>query len=262
MTPACDTRANRSISRDRVRILSADVDSLTLDQAADRVMEFVMDGAQHQVVTVNPEFVMLARRNPRFRRALRQADLATADGVGIVLAARLFGARLPERIGGIDLWIRIAERARDQQRSLYMLGAAPGVAEAAAAQLVHRFPGLVVAGTYAGSPHPREAAQIVDRIRAARPSILGVAYGAPEQDIWIAKHLQQLEVPVAIGLGGAFDFLAGVVPRAPLWIRSAGLEWLFRLVMQPWRWRRMLALPAFAALVFMHTPLERLARRR
>ena len=127
-----------------------------------------------------------------------------------------------------------------------MLGAGPGVAQRTASILQARHPGLDVAGTYAGSPTDADAAEIVTRIREARPDILFVAYGAPKQDLWIAKHREALGVPVMMGVGGSFDFISGVQKRAPRWVQRVNLEWLFRLLSQPWRWRRQLALPSFA----------------
>ena len=121
----------------------------------------------------------------------------------------------------------------------------PDDLRATAETLRRRYPGLPVVGTFAGSPRPEEAPAILARLRQARPDVLFVAYGAPRQDLWIARYQPDLQIPVAMGVGGAFDFLAGVVPRAPRWMREAGLEWLYRLLRQPWRWRRMRVLPRF-----------------
>jgi len=126
------------------------------------------------------------------------------------------------------------------------LGAGPGVAERTGEILQARYPGLRVAGAYAGTPADADAAEIVTRVREARPDILFVAYGAPKQDVWIGKHRETLGVPVMMGVGGSFDFIAGVQKRAPRWVQRLNLEWLFRLLSQPWRWRRQLALPKFA----------------
>lgn len=234
---------------DRFRLLGVAVDRLTVAEAANRVEALIAAGGVGQVVTVNPEFVMAARRHRQFRRVLNQAALAVADGIGIVLAARILGDCLPERVGGIDLVEAVAERCAGSGRRLFLLGGAPGVAEAAAEALRVRFPALVVAGTYAGSPEPRDFPAIRARIHAARPDLLLVAFGAPAQDLWIARHQGELAVPAAMGVGGAFDFLAGRIRRAPRWMQRLGLEWFYRLALQPWRWRRMLALPRFGAMV-------------
>jgi N-acetylglucosaminyldiphosphoundecaprenol N-acetyl-beta-D-mannosaminyltransferase len=152
-------------------------------------------------------------------------------------------------VAGSDLVPRIAERAAAHGWRLFFLGAGRGVAQEAAARLRRRYAGLQVAGTYAGSPALDEEAEIVDLVRAASPHVLLVAYGAPAQDLWIARNLERLGVPVCMGVGGAFDFVGGVRKRAPLWVQRLGLEWLYRLLQEPWRWRRQLALPRFTIAV-------------
>jgi N-acetylglucosaminyldiphosphoundecaprenol N-acetyl-beta-D-mannosaminyltransferase len=233
----------------RVRILGIRVDSLTYADLLAAIGEFVAQGGTHQVATVNPEFVMEARRNPEFREVLERADLCLADGVGLLWAARRQGQTLPERVTGSDGVPLIAERAAQAGWRLYLLGAAPGVAERTAAILADRYPGLAVVGIYAGSPSDADAPEIIARVRAVGPDILFVAYGAPAQDIWIARHREALGVPAMMGVGGAFDHIVGVRRRAPSWMQRLNLEWLFRLITQPWRWRRQLALPKFVWLV-------------
>jgi len=218
---------------------------------------FIRERKPRQVVTVNPEFVMAARRDAAFRDVLLHADLSLPDGVGLLLGARILGTPLKERVTGVDTVMRVATLAAERGYRLYLLGAAPGVAEEAARRLAQANPGLAIAGTYAGSPAPAEEDDIVARITAAAPDVLFVAYGAPKQDLWIARNLARLGVPVAMGVGGAFDFIAGRAKRAPLWMQRMGLEWLHRLIHQPWRWRRMLALPRFLFTVIA----DRLTRR-
>jgi N-acetylglucosaminyldiphosphoundecaprenol N-acetyl-beta-D-mannosaminyltransferase len=203
----------------------------------------------HQICTVNPEFIMEARRNPAFAAVLASADLNVPDGVGVLWAARLQGVGLRERVTGSDGIYRICERAAKRGWRVFLLGAAPGVAEQAADRLQTRYPGLDVAGTFSGSPDRRDWPEIRDRLFLARPDILFVAYGHPRQDLWIHRHRDELPAVVAMGVGGAFDFVAGTARRAPVWLRRLGLEWLHRLLTQPWRWRRMRVLPLFAALV-------------
>jgi N-acetylglucosaminyldiphosphoundecaprenol N-acetyl-beta-D-mannosaminyltransferase len=205
-------------------------------------------GPARHVVTLNPEMVIAAQRDRAFAALLRQADLVTADGVGVLWALRLRGECLPQRVTGVDLLVALTELAAATGGRLFLLGGAPGVAEAAGEVLCRRFPGLTLAGTYAGSPAVAADGEALRRIEAARPDLLFVAYGAPAQERWIARNRDALSGVVAIGVGGALDFLAGRVPRAPTWMRELGLEWLYRLWRQPWRWRRMLALPHFAAL--------------
>lgn len=237
--------------RKRVIILGVAIDDVLMDDALAAVARFIAEGGPHQIVTVNPEFIMEARRNSAFRRVLAAADLATPDGFGVILASRWCGAPLRGRVTGIALTERIAAEAARRGWSLFLLGAAPGVAERAAAALQQANPGLRIAGCYAGSPHPADEPAIREQIRAARPDVLLVAYGHPAQDLWIARNQPLLRVPVAIGVGGTFDELAGVVPRAPDLVQRLGLKWLYRLLVQPWRWRRiMTAVPIFLWTMF------------
>ncbi len=210
---------------------------------------FIAEGGAHQICTVNPEFVMHALRDPAFFRTLERADLNVPDGVGLLWAGRILKQPLRERVPGVELMEALAARAAERGWRVFLLGAAEGVADRAAAVLQRRCPGLAVVGTFAGSPRPEDAPEILERLRRARPDLLFVAYGAPQQDLWIARYQPALRIPVAMGVGGAFDFIAGVVPRAPRWMREIGLEWLYRLIRQPWRWRRMRALPRFVLAV-------------
>jgi N-acetylglucosaminyldiphosphoundecaprenol N-acetyl-beta-D-mannosaminyltransferase len=228
-----------------VRILGVRVDALTYASLLEYIEAFVTKGTPHQIATANPEFVMLAQRDPAFREVLEAADLCMADGIGLLWAAKRMGCPLPERVTGSDALPTIAERAAQTGWRLYLLGAATGVAERTAEILEERYAGLTIAGTYAGSPAVAEAADIIARIRDAQPDILFVAFGAPRQDRWIAQHRAALGVPVMMGVGGAFDHIAGVRRRAPRWVQDVNLEWFYRLVTQPWRWRRQLALPQF-----------------
>ena len=226
-------------------ILGVRVDAITFDAALARIEGFIAEGRPRQIVTVNPEFVMTGQSNTQFRQVINASALSLPDGTGVWWASRRLGQPVPERIPGVDLVDRLAALSADRGYRLYLLGAMPGVAEQTVGVLRARYPALAVAGTYAGSPRAEDEAGIIARVRAAQPHILLVAYGAPAQDLWIARNLDRLGVPVCIGVGGAFDYLAGVHPLAPRWLRRIGLEWLYRLVTQPWRWRRMLALPRF-----------------
>jgi N-acetylglucosaminyldiphosphoundecaprenol N-acetyl-beta-D-mannosaminyltransferase len=230
----------------RITVLGVAIEDITEDEAVQRIAGFVAVGTPHYVVTINPEFVMEAQRNHSFRRVLAGAHLATPDGFGLLLVARLRGQAFRGRVTGIDLVHRLARAGAEAGWSLFLLGAAPGVAERASEALQRAQPGLRIAGCYAGTPRPEDESAIRTRIAQARPDILLVAYGTPAQELWIARNYQLLQVPVAIGVGGAFDFLAGEAPRAPCWMRRLGFEWLYRLIHQPWRWRRIMnAVPLF-----------------
>jgi N-acetylglucosaminyldiphosphoundecaprenol N-acetyl-beta-D-mannosaminyltransferase len=241
-----------------VEILGVRIDDATYEDLLEAVDAFVASGRPRQIVTANPEMLVCAHGDPVLRAQLNRSDLTVADGVGLMLAARLLGRRLRERVTGSDGIYRLAAHSARKGYRLFLLGAAPGVAEQAAARLEAVSPGLVVAGTYAGSPRVEEEPEIVARVRAAAPDLLLVAYGVPAEEQWIARNRERLGVPVMVGVGGAFDFVAGVARRAPRWIQRLGLEWLHRLLLQPWRWRRQLALPRFVALVLA----QRIKRRR
>jgi N-acetylglucosaminyldiphosphoundecaprenol N-acetyl-beta-D-mannosaminyltransferase len=200
---------------------------------------------------VNTEFVMTAQHNTAFRHAINSAALVIADGIGVVWATRYAGSPTPERITGTDTLVALARRCAEAGYRLYLLGAAPGVAGEAGARLQALAPGLEIAGTYAGSPDAAEEDAIIERIRAARTDVLCVAYGAPAQDLWIYRNLTRLPTAVAMGVGGAYDFLVGRQRRAPRVMQRMGLEWLYRLYREPWRWQRMLAIPRFIVLVLL-----------
>ena len=243
---------------DSVSILSVRVDRVSQAQTIERIDQLVAyhrEGADtvpcQQVVTVNTEFVMEAQHNELFCQAINTAALSVADGAGIVWASRYLHKPLPERVGGTDLLVALARLCAERSYRLYLLGAAPGVAELAAQHLQQRNPGLLIAGTYAGSPAPGEEDALIERVRAAHADVLCVAYGAPAQELWIQRNLSRLPVAVAMGVGGAYDFLSGRQKRAPLVMQRLSLEWLYRLYREPWRWRRMLALPRFVIQILL-----------
>ncbi len=233
-------------SGQQITVLGVTIDDVIEDEVIERVAAFIAEGGPHQIATVNPEFVMEAQRNPTFRAVLAAADIATPDGFGLLLVAKWRKTPLRGRVTGVDLVERLSAESARRGWRIFFLGAAPGVAEQAVAVLQGRYPGLAVAGCYAGSPRPEDEPEVQRVVAAAQPDILFVAYGHPAQDLWIARNQPVLRVPLAIGVGGAFDYIAGVVPRAPRWMRRLGLEWLYRLIRQPWRWRRIAtAVPLF-----------------
>jgi N-acetylglucosaminyldiphosphoundecaprenol N-acetyl-beta-D-mannosaminyltransferase len=234
---------------DSIEILGVRVDDATYDDLLARVDAFVASGRSHQIVTLNPEMLVVAHDEPNFRRILNTAELTVADGVGLLFAARWLGHPLRERVTGSDGIYRLATHCAQRGYRVFFLGAAPGVAAVVADRLTAENPSLEVAGTYAGSPSAEDEDDIIERVRAAGPDLLFVAYGVPAEEKWIARNRCRLGVPVMIGVGGTFDFVAGVTKRAPAWLRRLGLEWLHRLIQEPWRWRRQVALPKFAALV-------------
>ncbi len=248
-----------------VEILGVRVDDVTYREACDIAEALIRRGGVHQFATVNPEFVMTARWDDEFRNVLASTALNVPDGAGVVWAARRRGVALRQRVAGVDLMLELCGLASRYGWRVFFLGAQPGVAERAAATIVLTFPGVKVVGTYAGSPRREDELPIVERIRAARPHLLFVAYGAPEQDKWLARNLPLLASGpasfgegsghgvVGMGVGGAFDFVAGVQKRAPDWMQRANLEWLYRLLRQPWRWKRQTALIRFAVAAMLES---------
>jgi N-acetylglucosaminyldiphosphoundecaprenol N-acetyl-beta-D-mannosaminyltransferase len=188
---------------------------------------------------------MRAQQDREFARVLESADLCLPDGTGVVWAARRQGCAISEPVPGVDLIPPLATTCARRGFRLFLLGAEPGVAADLASRLRAEHPGLLVA-SHSGSADRLSDAETVVAIRAHETQVLLVAFGAPKQELWIDRLKDQLDISVAIGVGGAFDYLTGRVPRAPLWMRRAGFEWLHRLVRQPWRARRMVVLPVFA----------------
>ena len=230
-----------------MRILGVRVDCLDMVGAVDAIGRMVEEGGPaHLVATIHPKFVMRAKVDDQFRQVLEGAALCLADGIGVVWAMRRQGCPQYERVAGSDLVPRLAGLCARRGWRPFLLGSRPGVAAEAACRLEADNPGLRVAGVHAGSPRPEDDEETLLRIEAARPDVLLVAYGAPHQELWIARNRARLGVPVAIGVGGTFDFLAGRVRRAPRWLRKAHLEWLWRLALQPARMRRMAVLPGYA----------------
>jgi N-acetylglucosaminyldiphosphoundecaprenol N-acetyl-beta-D-mannosaminyltransferase len=227
-------------------VLGVRVDDVTYDEAIDAIDDLVRKGGSHMVMTPNPEFVMMARGDSAYMTLLNEAALAIPDGVGLLWAARLAGLPFRQHVRGTDLILRLAAHSARAGFRWFLLGAGPGVAEHAAEALLQHEPELRIVGTYPGLADPEGDAESLSAINVAGGAeIILVAYGAPAQERWMARNLEAANVPVGIGVGGVFNYLAGVAPRAPAWLRALELEWLHRLVTQPWRWRRQLALPRF-----------------
>ena len=233
----------------RVDVLGVGFDRVDLAAAAERILRRLDAGERMFVITANPEFVMLAHSDAAVARIAQEAQLVVADGSGVVAASRLLGSALP-RVPGRLLVDALVPHLAQRRSRIFFLGAAPGVAERAAAELRRRAPGLVVAGVHAGSAEPDDDAVSVARVRESGAQVLLVAYGMPKQERWIARNLPALPaVRLAIGVGGVFDQLAGVQKVPPAVLHAIGLEWLWRLAREPRRWRRQRVLPLFALLV-------------
>jgi N-acetylglucosaminyldiphosphoundecaprenol N-acetyl-beta-D-mannosaminyltransferase len=245
-----------------VDVFGVRVDDVTYPEALAFLLEAIASGAPHVVTTPNPEFVMLARRDAAFRAALDRSALNIPDGIGLVLAARLAGDRLRQHVQGTDLVLMLARESARLSHRWFLLGGHGDVAERSAHALVQQFPGLQIVGAASGSPLPEDDSRVCDLIHASgRVDVLLVAYGAPKQELWLDRNLGVLGIPVGIGVGGVFNYFSGQTPRAPRWVRQLHFEWLHRLVTQPWRWRRQLALPAFAWLAVYYAARRRLSSK-
>jgi N-acetylglucosaminyldiphosphoundecaprenol N-acetyl-beta-D-mannosaminyltransferase len=196
-------------------------------------------GAARHLAFVNPDCLNVAWHDEKYREALLAAARVLPDGIGIHIGCRMQGIALRENVNGTDLFPLLCAEAATQKRSLFLLGARPGIAAAAAANMQQRYPGLQVAGTRHGYFDAAQEQSVIDQINASGAALLLVAFGAPRQDVWLHRHRAALRPPVCLGVGGLFDFYSGRIPRAPVWMREIGLEWLYRLVQEPGRmWRR------------------------
>lgn len=239
--------------RERVEILGIPFDVLTMEMALEKIQDFIAQGTPHQVVTANAEMVMLAQEDKAFRELLSAADLVTGDGAGVVWASKKTVKPLPERVTGVDLVNNLLPIAAREGYGIFLFGAGPGVAEEAAKKMREKYPTLEIVGVENGYFQPQDEQTIVEKIRTAQPQILLVALGFPRQEKWIQKNLHNLGVPVAIGVGGTLDVFSGQVLRAPVWMQKSNLEWLYRLLKEPQRAVRMLALPKFVLRVLGNT---------
>lgn len=228
--------------RKTVAILGIPIDDLTTEEALERLEQFIQSGRFHQVATANTDFLIKAHGDPELRTILRTADMVVPDGMPVVMASRWLRAGLRERVTGADLVPALAARAAKKGYRLFMLGARPEVAARAKERMEAVNPGLRIVGCV--SPPPAHIVEmdnesLLAQVEATKPDILLVAFGNPKQEKWIHMHRHRLRVPVCIGVGGTFDFLAGAQPRAPEWMQRSGLEWLHRLGHDPRRlWRR------------------------
>lgn len=250
----------------KIKILKVGFDKITLDKAAEKAIKWAKEiGRKRYIVTPNPEFLLEAEKNEKFLRILNRADLSIPDGTGILWAATylekiqrnkakffkilkalktlLFGGFFPksirktllERVTGTDLMEKICKKSAKENLKIFLLGAKEGIAEKAKKKLSEKYPGLNIVGTYSGYPKENNL-KIIDE---KEPDILFVAYGAPAQEFWIDRNLPKLKsVKLAMGIGGAFDFIAGERKRAPKLIQNIGLEWLYRLIQEPKRAKR------------------------
>ncbi|MHB8356895.1 MAG: WecB/TagA/CpsF family glycosyltransferase [Vulcanimicrobiaceae bacterium] len=230
-------------------ILGCRLDLLDAGAAADAIVRYAREGRGEQIVTLGTEMIVHAQKDERFRSIVNGCALSLCDTVGLLAAARARGAALKERVTGIDLIERVCARAATGGLRIFFLGGAPGVAERAASALQGRYPQMTIAGTHDGFFDPAESPAVCEQIRRSGAQLLLAGLGSPRQEYWLAEYLGRTGCGAGIGVGGSFDVLSGGVRRAPAAWRSLGLEWLYRLLKEPKRWRRQLALPYFVLLI-------------
>ncbi len=232
-----------------VEILGCRVDGCDAAQAVRRIVALAALPEASLVVTLGTEMIVYAQRDRRFRNTLESSALSLCDTIGVLLAARLYGAKIPERVAGVELLEPLCAALAAHNRSVYLLGAKGDTAARAAAELHARVPALRVAGARDGYFPDTETGAVAGEIASCGADVLFVGLGSPRQEFFIAEHLARTGCSVGIGVGGSFDVLAGTVRRAPKLWRRLNLEWFHRLVSEPKRWRRQLALPRFVWLV-------------
>lgn len=225
------------------QVMTINFDNITMEEAVQTAMGHIAAGTRCRVVTPNAEFALEAKKNPRFLSILNSSRLVLADGVSVVLASRILGDPMQGRVTGVGFAQALTAALAKEGKSLYLLGAKPGVAEQAAEKLKQEHPGLKIAGTHDG--YFQDEGPVVAAINEAGPDALLVCLGAPKQEYFMEEYDGELTVPVMAGLGGSMDVLAGNVRRAPVLFQKCGLEWLYRLCKEPKRWKRMIRLPLY-----------------
>lgn len=226
-------------------IMGIPVDAVTMQDAIERLTSFISEDRLHTVYTPNAEIMMDASNDEALATVLKEADMVIPDGAGVVLASKILGNPLPEKVPGFDLAKNSFSMEYTRPVKYFFFGSKPGVAEKAAESVMASYPNSIVVGTRNGYFKEEEIDDIIKKINESEADILLVALGAPRQENWIYANRNKLKVKVAIGVGGTLDVLAGTVLLAPEFFRKNGLEWLYRLYREPWRFKRMLKLPKY-----------------
>lgn len=229
-----------------------EVDSVTLEEAINKIKGFLDSGTPHVIATPNPEMIVAAQDDSELKCIINSADLRVPDGISMVVVSKLLGRPLKERVAGIDLMLEMIQLAAEKGFKVFLLGGAPGVAIDAAVKLINRYPCLNIVGTEDG--YFGDDSKAIDKIRSAKPDMLFVGLGAGRQEKWLNRHLGELNVPVSLTIGGSLDVISGRKKRAPKWAQSLYIEWLYRLLTEPNRWKRQLALPRFLYLTLIRKP--------
>lgn len=232
--------------RNTVDVLGVKIDKVTFDEALDIAQGLLASEGASAIFTPNPEIVMMARDDIEMREILNSAELCTADGIGVVYGSKILGDAVPERVAGFDLACALLEKISKTGEGVFLFGAKPGVAEIAKEKLEEKYPEIVVSGTHNGYFRPEDETAIVEEINSSGAKLLLVCLGAPKQEKWIARHQAELEVNLCMGVGGTLDVLAGTARRAPEIFIKLNIEWAYRILKNPSRMGRFVALPKFA----------------
>ena len=251
-----------NMTPETVALFGLPITNVTMAQAISRIDEYVVSGDFHQIATANLDFARNSLKNEYLQRIICECSMVLPDGAPMLWASNLFGQPLQERVTGVDLVPELAKLSVKKGYSIFLLGSNEDDSRAAADMLRERYPGVKIAGRYCppvAPLHEMDNEEILRRLHAARPDILLVAFGNPKQEIWIHRHRDRLKVPVAVGIGGALNMIAGSLTRAPRFVQKLHLEWLFRMVQEP---RRLLPRYAHDALALVtHLPMGLVANR-
>jgi N-acetylglucosaminyldiphosphoundecaprenol N-acetyl-beta-D-mannosaminyltransferase len=221
-----------------------------MKDALDEIKNYLLEDKLHIIYTPNAEITMAAQRDENFKNILNSSDMTIPDGAGVILSSKILNIKLPEKVPGFDLTKNSFSIKRDKKTKYFFFGGKPGIAEKAVKNVENEFPNVEIVGCNSGYFAENEEDVIIDKINASGAEILLVALGAPKQENWIYKNKDKLKVKICIGVGGTIDILSGTVELTPDFFRRNGLEWLYRLYKEPWRFKRMLDLPRFILLSF------------
>ena len=239
-------------SVDKIDVLGINLDRVDYESASKRVEGFLEAYDNNVIVTPNAEIIMTAQKNSELAKALNNADLCLPDGIGVVLASKILGKPLVERTTGYDFMIKILSMANERSLSVFLLGGKPGIAKKAAENVKKTYEDIKIAGVHHGYFQQSDEEEVITKINNSSPDILLVAMGAPRQELFMMKNIKKLKFRVAMGVGGSLDVLSGTVSRAPVFMQRTGLEWLYRLIAQPSRYKRMGTLPVFLIEILAH----------
>ena len=231
--------------RKLVNIAGINIDDISMEQAVETIYKFISSDTNHSIFTPNAEIMMDGITNKDMKAILNSADMLVADGAGVVLASKILGKEVAEKVSGFDLVKNLLEASSERSIKFYLFGGKPGIAEKANANIICDYPGAEVVGTRNGYFTKEDEDNIIQDINNSGAEVLLVCLGAPKQEQWISENKHRLKVKASLGVGGTMDVLAGNVKLAPDFFRNNGLEWLYRLYKEPWRFKRMLRLPKF-----------------